>query len=101
MTFGTMLQALEGRVPILERRGDLNIAVEGITDDSRAVSKGSLFVAVKGERVDWDVKSASSKRIMNDPFGEFVAGCNKLDPSRVERKIIEKKINWFLRKSMM
>ncbi|HMS84924.1 MAG TPA: UDP-N-acetylmuramoyl-L-alanyl-D-glutamate--2,6-diaminopimelate ligase [Nitrospira sp.] len=52
MTFGTMLQALEGRVPILEHRGDLNIAVEGITDDSRAVSKGSLFVAVKGERVD-------------------------------------------------
>jgi UDP-N-acetylmuramoyl-L-alanyl-D-glutamate--2,6-diaminopimelate ligase len=52
MTFVTMLQALEGRVPILERRGDLNIAVKGITDDSRAVSNGSLFVAVKGERVD-------------------------------------------------
>lgn len=52
MTFVTMLQALEGRVPILERRGDLNVAVRGITDDSRAVSAGSLFVAVKGERVD-------------------------------------------------
>ncbi|MBX3325951.1 MAG: UDP-N-acetylmuramoyl-L-alanyl-D-glutamate--2,6-diaminopimelate ligase [Nitrospira sp.] len=52
MTFVTMLQALEGRVPILERRGDLNVAVKGITDDSRAVSAGSLFVAVKGERVD-------------------------------------------------
>ena len=47
-----MLQALEGRVPVLERRGDLNIAVKGITDDSRAVSAGSVFVAVKGERVD-------------------------------------------------
>jgi UDP-N-acetylmuramoyl-L-alanyl-D-glutamate--2,6-diaminopimelate ligase len=52
MTFATMLQALDGRVPVLERRGDLNIAVKGITDDSRAVSIGSLFVAVKGERVD-------------------------------------------------
>lgn len=52
MTFATMLQALEGRVQILERRGDLNIAVKEITDDSRAVSAGSLFVAVTGERVD-------------------------------------------------
>lgn len=52
MTFATILQALEGRVPILERRGDLTIAIKGITDDSRAVSTGSLFVAVKGERVD-------------------------------------------------
>ena len=52
MTFVTMLQALEGYVQILERHGDLNIDVKGITDDSRAVSGGNLFVAVKGERVD-------------------------------------------------
>lgn len=52
MTFATMLQALEGRVPILERRGDLGMAVKEIADDSRTVSTGSLFVAVKGERVD-------------------------------------------------
>jgi UDP-N-acetylmuramoyl-L-alanyl-D-glutamate--2,6-diaminopimelate ligase len=52
MTFVTMLQALEGRVPILASRGNLSIAVTGIADDSRAVSSGSLFVAVKGERVD-------------------------------------------------
>lgn len=52
MTFATMLQALEGCVPVLEHHGDLNIAVKGITDDSRAVSAGSVFVAVKGERVD-------------------------------------------------
>ena len=62
----------------------------------------NAFLAMQHERklfylVDWDVKSAFSKRIMNDPFGEFVAGCNKLDPSRVERKIIEKKINWFFK----
>ena len=52
MTFVTMLQTLEGRVPIVERRGDFHAPVKGITDDSRAVFPGSLFVAVKGERVD-------------------------------------------------
>ncbi|MDH4154840.1 MAG: UDP-N-acetylmuramoyl-L-alanyl-D-glutamate--2,6-diaminopimelate ligase [Nitrospira sp.] len=52
MTFATMLQALEGRVPIRDRHGDFTMTVKGITDDSRAVSAGSLFVAVKGERVD-------------------------------------------------
>jgi UDP-N-acetylmuramoyl-L-alanyl-D-glutamate--2,6-diaminopimelate ligase len=52
MTFATMLQALEGHVPIIEHRGDLTRAVKGITDDSRTISAGSLFVAVKGERVD-------------------------------------------------
>ncbi len=52
MTFATMLQALEGHVRILERHGDLGVSLNAITDDSRAVSTGSLFVAVKGERVD-------------------------------------------------
>jgi UDP-N-acetylmuramoyl-L-alanyl-D-glutamate--2,6-diaminopimelate ligase len=35
-----------------ERQGNLNIAVTALTDDSRAVGPGSVFVAVKGERVD-------------------------------------------------
>ena len=52
MTFATMLHALDGYVKILERQGDLNVEVKAITDDSRAVSSGSLFVAVKGKRVD-------------------------------------------------
>lgn len=52
MTFATMLQALEGHVRILEQHGDLGVSISAITDDSRAVSAGSLFVAVKGERVD-------------------------------------------------
>jgi UDP-N-acetylmuramoyl-L-alanyl-D-glutamate--2,6-diaminopimelate ligase len=52
MTLASLLQALEGRVKIIDRRGDLDVPVGAITDDSRAVSPHSLFVAVKGERVD-------------------------------------------------
>lgn len=52
MTLGELLQGLEGCVKILDRRGDLDVSVRGITDDSRMVSAGSLFVAVKGEQVD-------------------------------------------------
>ncbi|NOU08435.1 MAG: UDP-N-acetylmuramoyl-L-alanyl-D-glutamate--2,6-diaminopimelate ligase [Nitrospira sp.] len=52
MTLATLLQSLEGRVKILDRRGNLDVSVNAITDDSRAVSPHSLFVAVKGERVD-------------------------------------------------
>ncbi len=52
MTLATLLQSLEGRVKILDRRGNFDVSVNAITDDSRAVSAHSLFVAVKGEQVD-------------------------------------------------
>src|SRR5574337_429835 len=52
MTLATLLQALEGQVRILDRHGNLDVSINAITDDSRAVSADSLFVAVKGERVD-------------------------------------------------
>lgn len=52
VTLTQLLVALHGRVEILEQRGDVGRSVHGITDDSRAVTGGSLFVAVKGERVD-------------------------------------------------
>lgn len=47
-----LLQALEGQVRILDRHGNLDVSINAITDDSRAVPADSLFVAVKGERVD-------------------------------------------------
>ena len=50
--FSQLLAALWGNVDILEQRGDMSRPITGITDDSRAVTGGSLFVAVKGERVD-------------------------------------------------
>ncbi len=52
MTFASMIQALEGRVEVIEGRGDHGVKVESITDDSRSVREGSVFVAVKGEHVD-------------------------------------------------
>jgi len=52
VTIKQLLAALRGHVEILEQRGDASGLVHAITDDSRAVTRGSLFVAVKGERVD-------------------------------------------------
>ena len=52
MTVTQLLAAMQGSVEVLEQRGNLDLTVTGITDDSRAVTTGSLFVAVKGERVD-------------------------------------------------
>jgi UDP-N-acetylmuramoyl-L-alanyl-D-glutamate--2,6-diaminopimelate ligase len=47
-----LLAALNGQVAIVERLGDLDGLITSVTDDSRSISSGSLFVAVKGERVD-------------------------------------------------
>jgi UDP-N-acetylmuramoyl-L-alanyl-D-glutamate--2,6-diaminopimelate ligase len=52
VTIKRLLAALRGQVEVLDQRGDANSLVHAITDDSRAVVSGSLFVAVKGERVD-------------------------------------------------
>jgi len=47
-----LVSALQGRVEIVEQRGSCDRPVTAVTDDSRAVAAGSLFIAVKGERVD-------------------------------------------------
>ncbi|MEP6934370.1 MAG: Mur ligase domain-containing protein, partial [Nitrospirota bacterium] len=52
ITLTQLLASLRGQVKILEQGGDISRPILGITDDSRAVTSGSLFVAVKGERVD-------------------------------------------------
>ena len=52
MTLADMLDSPVIRSEILEQRGDLTLALTGITDDSRQVKPGTLFVAVRGERVD-------------------------------------------------
>ena len=52
ITLRQLLAALRGQVKVLEQRGDVSCPVQAITDDSRAVTGGSLFIAVKGERVD-------------------------------------------------
>ena len=52
MTFASMLQALQGQVAIVESGGDHTVPVRAVTDDSRSVQPGSVFIAVRGEQVD-------------------------------------------------
>lgn len=52
MTVAELIAALNGQVEIIEQRGKLDQAIAAVTDDSRAVKPGTLFLAVKGERVD-------------------------------------------------
>jgi UDP-N-acetylmuramoyl-L-alanyl-D-glutamate--2,6-diaminopimelate ligase len=52
MTLDELISPMQGRLKVLERTGDQGVTITGLTDDSRTVKAGSLFVAVKGERVD-------------------------------------------------
>ena len=52
LTVGQLLAALNGQVAIVQCQGALDGSIVSVTDDSRSVATGSLFVAVKGERVD-------------------------------------------------
>ena len=46
------LDVLIDGISILETRGGKDIEVRGLTNDSRAVHEGYLFVAVKGSHQD-------------------------------------------------
>ena len=48
MTFAELITPLE----VLETSGDLDTEICDVTDDSRQIKKGSLFVAVKGAQFD-------------------------------------------------
>ena len=48
MTLATLLLPLD----VVSATGNLEVELSGITDDSREVAQGSLFVAVKGQQVD-------------------------------------------------
>jgi len=49
---GAIASALDKAGLLVERRGDLDFAVNDVTDDSRVVSDGALFIAVKGTERD-------------------------------------------------
>jgi UDP-N-acetylmuramoyl-L-alanyl-D-glutamate--2,6-diaminopimelate ligase len=88
MTLATLLQALAGQVKILDRRGNFDVSVNAITDDSRAVSTGSLFVAVKGERVDGHefipaaIKGGVVALVSQQPVREVSLPFARVDDSR-------------------
>lgn len=48
MTAEDLVAAARGQMEIVGQRGDLQVPIVMVTDDSRAVVSGSLFVAVKG-----------------------------------------------------
>ena len=52
MTLDELISPIHGRLGVLERNGDQRVTIDRLTDDSRKVGPGSLFVAVQGERVD-------------------------------------------------
>ena len=52
MTLDELISPIQGRLGVLERSGDQRVRIDSLTDDSRRVESGSLFVAVQGERVD-------------------------------------------------
>ena len=52
MTLDELISPIHGRLGVLERSGDQRVTIADLTDDSRKVGPGSLFVAVQGERVD-------------------------------------------------
>ncbi len=52
MTLHNLIASLEGQLEVLDRRGDLGVEIVHITDDSRRIQAGSLFVALKGGQVD-------------------------------------------------
>lgn len=48
MELKKLLQGIEG----VKAKGDLNIDIKNITNDSRKVEKGSMFIAIKGFETD-------------------------------------------------
>ena len=48
MELKKILQGIDG----IKAKGDLSLDVKDITNDSRKVKKGSMFIAIKGFEVD-------------------------------------------------
>jgi len=52
MTLAELIAACEESGQVTHRQGSLEVGVSAVTDDSRRVTPGTVFVAVKGERDD-------------------------------------------------
>lgn len=69
----TIARALEGSGLLRERRGTLPASVAGITDDSRAVAPGAMFIAVRGSErdghdyLDAAASAGAAMAIVEDP----------------------------------
>jgi UDP-N-acetylmuramoyl-L-alanyl-D-glutamate--2,6-diaminopimelate ligase len=52
MTLDELIAPLEKHGEVTHQYGDGRVSIASLTDDSRQITPGTLFVAVKGERVD-------------------------------------------------
>ncbi len=52
MTLAELIEPQANELGVVRRAGSLDVPLAGVTDDSRQVKPGTLFIAVKGERVD-------------------------------------------------
>ena len=52
MTAVELIVPLESQLGVIQRQGNLHVAITDVTDDSRLVKPGSLFVAVRGKTTD-------------------------------------------------
>jgi UDP-N-acetylmuramoyl-L-alanyl-D-glutamate--2,6-diaminopimelate ligase len=52
MTLAELIAPLDRQGEVIDRQGNMNVDVTALTDDSRQVKPGTLFIAIKGERVD-------------------------------------------------
>lgn len=52
MTVAELIEPVSEELGVVSRVGSLDVGITQLTDDSRQVKPGMLFVAVKGERVD-------------------------------------------------
>ena len=73
MTLDELSAPLEKQGEVTHRRGDMHVPVALLTDDSRQIKPGTLFVAVKGERLDGHayvrqaVATGAAALIVQDP----------------------------------
>ena len=77
MTLATLLLSLD----VVSATGNLDVELTGITDDSRDVAPGSLFVAVKGRQVD---SHAFISEVYRQPVGGVVVQAPFQAPVHVE-----------------
>lgn len=78
MTLATLLLPID----VVSTTGNLDVELSGITDDSREVAQGSLFVAVKGQQVDGHTFVA---QVYRQQIGGVVVQAPFQAPSRVRK----------------
>ncbi len=88
MTLDDLIAPIQGRLKVLERIGDQRVELTSLTDDSRKVAPGSLFVAVKGERADGHeflervAAAGAAAVVVERPVASLSVPCIRLQDSR-------------------